>query len=65
MNLFYIVHKDSPRNAIRVCRNSRSAETVVRCIGPDYLVVDDVDRVINRVVSDFGAPAEQVFGRLS
>ena len=64
MNQYFIVHKQRPRDALRVCRNSRSAEYVVEVLGEDYMVVDDVDRVINRVVSDL-MPAVQVYGRLS
>ena len=60
----YIVHKDRPRDAIRVCKNSRAADLVVSIIGSDYSVTTGpIDRIINRMVNL--TPDEQVFGRLS
>lgn len=69
--MYYVIDIDSPREAIRVCRNSRVADVVVASMNAyegrrKYAVSEGpIDRVINRVVSDFGVPAEQVLGRLS
>lgn len=69
--MYYIVDKDSPHDALRVCRNSRVANAIVASMNAyerrqQYVVTEGpVDRVINRVVSDFGTPAEQVLDRLS
>jgi hypothetical protein len=63
MKRFYIVHRDRPRDALRVCRNSRSANFIAS-LCEDYLVTEGpIDRIINMTVDL--TPAEQVFGRLS
>lgn len=69
--MYYVVEIDKPRDALRVCKNGRVAGVVVATMNAyegreRYAVTEGpIDRVINRVVSDFGEPAEQVFGRLS
>ena len=63
MKQFYVVHKDRPRDALRVCRNSRSANYIAT-FSDDYIVTEGpIDRIINMNVDL--TPAEQVFGRLS
>lgn len=64
---YYIVHKDTPQNALRVCKNLRYAEMIIQSINnPEYIIsTGPIDRIINRVVSDLGEPGDQVIGSLS
>lgn len=50
--MYYIVHKDRPREALRVCHNVRAANMIVSTIGSNYEVtVGPIDCVINRTVN--------------
>lgn len=50
---YYIVHKDSPRDALRVCKNMRYAQMIIMSINnPDYIItIGPIDKIVNRVVS--------------
>lgn len=63
---YYIVHEDRPRDALRVCRNSRAAQLIKDIMGPEYKIsTGPIDKIINREVRDLGEPGDQVIGSLS